>query len=331
SGPAPDSREDAREDRREDRPLVRDLAIAASATVPLLVLGMSHGSIPGADGPIGRALQLVLASIVVLGPGRRFFRLAWAALRHGTSDMNSLVALGTGAAFGYSAVAVLAPSLFPHAEHGALPHVYFEAAGAIVTFVLLGKVLEARAKRRLTDAVRALAALRPKLARLISGDDLKDVAVETLVPGDVVLVRPGERIPTDAIVVRGESAVDESMLTGESLPVDKLEGSRVFGGTLNRSGALEMRVDKVGKGTALARIVEAVEQAQGSKAPIARLADRISRWFVPLVLAIAAITFAVWLALDPSEAGLATAVERFVAVLVIACPCALGLATPGRR
>ncbi|MCC6877214.1 MAG: copper-translocating P-type ATPase [Sandaracinaceae bacterium] len=319
---------EAREDAREDRPLVRDLAIAASATVPLLVLGMSHGSIPGADGPIGRALQLVLASIVVLGPGRRFFRLAWAALRHRTSDMNSLVALGTGAAFGYSAVAVLAPSLFPHAEHGALPHVYFEAAGAIVTFVLLGKLLEARAKKRLTDAVRALAALRPKLARLVVGDGVEDVPVETLVPGDVVLVRPGERIPTDALVVRGESAVDESMLTGESLPVDKQEGARVFGGTLNRSGALELRVDKVGKGTALSRIVEAVEQAQGSKAPIARLADRISRWFVPLVLAIATITFAVWLALDPSEAGLATAVERFVAVLVIACPCALGLATP---
>ncbi|MDQ3036395.1 MAG: heavy metal translocating P-type ATPase, partial [Myxococcota bacterium] len=315
-------------DAEERRALVRDLAIAALLTIPLLVLGMSHGAIPGADGPIGRAIQLVLASVVVLGPGRRFFRLAWIAATHRTSDMNTLVSIGTGAAFAYSAVAVLAPGLFPHAEHGMRPHVYFEAAGAIITFVLLGKLLESRAKKRLADAVRGLVALQPKTARRLIGEREEDVGVERLGRGDLVLVRPGERIAIDGEVVRGSSAVDESMLTGESMPVDKVIGARVFGGTMNQSGALTFRVARTGKDTALARIVEAVEQAQGSKAPIARLADVISSYFVPIVLAIAALTLVTWLVIDPSQVGVATAIERFVAVLVIACPCALGLATP---
>lgn len=315
-------------DRDEWRALLRDLAIAATATVPLLVLGMSHGAIPFAESPLGRATQLALAAVVMFVPGRRFFRLAWAAARHGTSDMNTLVALGTGAAFLYSSVAVLAPGLFPHAEHGVLPHVYFEAAGAIITFVLLGKVLERRAKTRLTDAVRGLVALQPELARRALGDRYEDVAVERLVRGDTILVRPGERIPTDGEVVRGSSAIDESMLTGESLPVDKAVGARVFGGTLNQSGALTVRVSGSADESALSRIVLAVEQAQGSKAPIARLADVLSSVFVPVVLAIAVITLLGWVLVDPSADGVAMAVERFVAVLVIACPCALGLATP---
>ncbi len=312
----------------ERRALVRDFALAAALTVPLLVLGMSHGAIAWADGPIGRAIQLVLASVVVLGPGRRFFRLAWIAAKHRTSDMNTLVALGTGAAYAYSFVAVVAPQLFPHAEHGMMPHVYFEAAGAIIAFVLLGKLLESRAKKRLADAVRGLVALQPATARRIVGERDEEIPVEELAKGDLVLVRPGERVPTDGEVVRGSSAVDESMLTGESMPVDKSAGARVFGGTLNQSGSLTLRVLSVGKDTALSRIVEAVEQAQGSKAPIARLADVISSWFVPVVLVIAAITFGVWLAIDPTADGFATALDRFVAVLVIACPCALGLATP---
>ncbi len=312
----------------ERRALFRDFVIAAVTALPLLVLGMSHGAIPGADGPIGRAIQLVLASIVVLGPGRRFFRLAWIAAKHRTSDMNTLVAMGTGAAFAYSFVAVVAPQLFPHAEHGVLPHVYFEAAGAIIAFVLLGKLLESRAKKRLADAVRGLVALQPATARRIAGDIEEEVPAPRLSSGDLVLVRPGERIPADGEVVRGSSAVDESMLTGESMPVDKSTGARVFGGTLNQSGSLTFRVLSTGEDTALARIVEAVEEAQGSKAPIARLADVISSFFVPIVLTIAATTFGVWLALDPTPDGLAIAIERFVAVLVIACPCALGLATP---
>ncbi|AKF03243.1 heavy metal translocating P-type ATPase [Sandaracinus amylolyticus] len=321
------ARRDAIDDQ-ERRSLVRGLVVSASATIPLLVLGMAHGAIPGSDGPIGRAVQLVLASIVVLGPGRRFFSLAWRAAMHRTSDMSTLVAIGTGAAYAYSTVAVLMPQLFPHAEHGVLPHVYFEAAGAIITFVLLGKVLESRARKRLADAVRGLVALQPERARRVIDDREEDVPVERLVRGDLVLVRPGERIATDGEVVRGSSAVDESMLTGESMPVDKSVGARVYGGTLSQSGALTFRVTRVGADTALARIVEAVEQAQGSKAPIARLADVISSWFVPVVLVIAALTFVAWALIDPTQDGIAIAIERFVAVLVIACPCALGLATP---
>lgn len=315
-------------EEKEQRALVRGFILAATLSVPLLIVAMSHGAIPGMEGPLGRWLQFVLATPVVLGPGRRFFRLAWSALRHRTADMNTLVALGTGAAWVYSTVALVAPGLFPHAEHGMLPHIYFEAAAAIITFVLLGKLLETRARKRLADAVRGLMDLQPKVARRLLGETEEDVPIEELVAGDIVLVRPGERIATDGEVVRGTSAVDESMLTGESMPVDKVAGATVFGGTLNQSGSLTFRVTKTGKGTALSRIIEAVEQAQGSRAPIARIADVVSGIFVPVVLGIATITFLVWAGLDPSAEGIATALERFVAVLVIACPCALGLATP---
>ena len=314
----------------EQKRIRRDFAIAATLTVPLLVVAMSHGAIPGLDGPVGRLLQFALATPVLFGPGRRFFRLAGAALRHRTADMNTLVAIGAGAAWLYSTVALFGPGLFPHAAHGAMPHLYFEASGAILTFVLLGKMLETRARRRLADAVRGLVALQPRTARrLRPGTEIEeDVALEDLAPGDVLVVRPGERIPTDGEVLRGASAVDESALTGESMPVEKASGSPVFGGTQNKEGTLTMRANKVGRETALARIVAAVEEAQGSRAPIARLADAVSGVFVPIVVGIALVVFVVWTLLDPSAAGLATAVERFVAVLVIACPCALGLATP---
>ncbi|MDC0710206.1 heavy metal translocating P-type ATPase [Stigmatella sp. ncwal1] len=316
------------EEEDEQRTLTRNLIVSAALTVPLLAVAMSHGTLPGTDGPWGRWLQFALATPVVLGPGRRFFRLAWSALQHRTADMNTLVALGAGSAWGYSTAALVAPGLFPHAGHGSTPHLYFEAAAAILCFVLLGKLLETRARRRLMEAVRGLVALQPKRARRLRGEAEEDIPIDQLVPGDTVLVRPGERIPTDGAVVRGISAVDESLLTGESLPVDKAAGAPVFGGTLNQSGSLTLRVLKTGKGTALARIIEAVEQAQGSRAPMARLADRVSGLFVPAVLGIATLTFLVWLGLDGSGEGFATAVERFVAVLVIACPCALGLATP---
>ncbi|WP_437994306.1 heavy metal translocating P-type ATPase [Sorangium sp. So ce145] len=315
-------------EQKEQRTLRRDVAIAALLTAPLLAMAMSHGAIPAFDGALARWLSLALATIVVFGPGRRFFRLAWSALRHRAADMNTLVSLGTGAAWLYSTAAVAAPGLFPHAEHGHAPPVYFEAAAAIVTFVLLGKLLETRARKRLADAVRGLVALQPKTARRVRGDAEDEVPASSLAPGDLVRVRPGERIATDGEVVDGASAVDEAMLTGESMPVDKTAGSVVLGGTLNQSGALVFRVTKTGADTALARIVEAVEQAQGSRAPIARLADVVSGVFVPVVLGVASLAFAAWLAIDPTAAGLATAVERFVAVLVIACPCALGLATP---
>ncbi len=323
---APSALEDAED--REQRTIRRDLKVAAALTVPLLFVAMSHGLVPWTETPYGRWLQLALATPVVLGPGRRFFRLAWSAAKHRASDMNTLVAIGTGAAWLYSVVALVAPGLFPHGAHGRAPHLYFEAAAAVVTFVLLGKTLESRARKRLADAVRGLVSLQPKSARLVRDGVETEVPIVSLVRGDHVLVRPGERLPADGTVVDGASAVDEAMLTGESLPIDKSAGDKVYGGTFNRSGALTFEVTTAGEGTALARIVEAVEQAQGSKAPIARLADEVSGIFVPVVVTLALTTLVVWAWLDPTAAGIAVAVERFVAVLVIACPCALGLATP---
>ena len=315
-------------EERDQRSIRRAFIVSAVFTVPLLIIAMSHGAIPGTSGTFGRWIQFALATPVVLGPGRRFLRLAWMALRHRTADMNTLVSIGVLAAWGYSVVALAIPRVFAHAEHGVVPHLYFEAAAAVISFVLLGKFLETRARRRLSDAVRGLVALVPKTARRVGPDGSEaDVPVESLIAGDFVLVRPGERIPTDGEVVRGSSAVDESMLTGESLPVDKLEGTLVFGGTLNQSGALTFRVTRLGADTALARIVEAVEQAQGSRAPIARLADVVSAYFVPIVIGLATVTLIVWYLASPAS-GIAVAVERFVAVLVLACPCALGLATP---
>jgi len=321
----------AEAEAREDRTNRRDLALAATLTVPLLVIAMSHGAIPGTDGPAARWAQLALATPVIFVAGRRFFTGAWAALRHRTANMSTLVALGSFAAFAYSLVALAFPTAFPHGEHVA-PHLYFEAGAAIVTFVLLGKLLESRARRRLSDAVRGLVALTPPIAHRLRSRELEadaeieDVAVESLAPGDLVLVRPGEHVPADGVVVEGTSAVDESMLTGESLPVDKAAGDPVYGGTLGASGALTIRVTGVGEDTALSRIAKAVERAQGSRAPIARLADVVSGVFVPIVVGIALLTFVGWMIADPTD--LATAIERFVAVLVIACPCALGLATP---
>lgn len=313
---------------QEHRDFRRNFVVAAAFTVPLLFVAMSHGLMPWTESPFGRWLQLALATPVVFGPGRRFFVLAWASVKHRAADMNTLIAIGTGTAWTYSTVALVVPSIFPHAEHGHTPHLYFEASAAVLSFLLLGKTLETRAHARLADAVRGLVSLQPTKACRLAGDREEDVSILALVPGDRVLVRPGERIASDGIVVRGASAVDESMLTGESLPVEKGEGSKVYGGTFNQSGALTVRVTTPGKSSALARIVEAVEQAQGSKAPIARLADTVSGIFVPIVLGVALLTLVVWLLVNPSMGGLATAMERFVAVLVIACPCALGLATP---
>jgi Cu+-exporting ATPase len=319
-------------EQTERRQLVVDLTVAVAATVPLLVLAMSHGAIPGADGPVGRWLQLLLGTLVLFGPGRRFLRKGWQAARQRATDMNTLVALGSLAAWIYSTVGVVAPSLFQgaaHVGHEALPHVYFEASAAIITFVLLGKLLESRARWQLGDAVRGLHALVPATAqRRTFGDEEQTVPVAALRPGDEVVVRPGERMPSDGRVVAGESAVDESMLSGESLPVEKAPGDRVVGGTLNTNGRLLVALERTGAQTALAQIAAAVEVAQGSRAPIARLADRLSAVFVPIVLAVAAVAFVAWWLAEPTAQGLGVAVERMVAVLVIACPCALGLATP---
>jgi P-type Cu+ transporter len=307
------------------RGIASDLAVAAGLTAPLLVLGMSHGAIPWAESAAGRRVALVIATALVVGPARRFFVLAWQALKHRASDMNTLVSIGVLASYGYSAAAVLAPHWFSHGAHR-LPHLYFEAAGAVVSFVLLGKLLEARAQRRLSEAVRALVALTPETTHRIVGEVEEEVSVDDVGPGELVRVRPGERVPLDGMVLEGTSALDESMLTGEPLPVDKAPGAPVFAGTLNQTGALRVRVTRASPDTALARIIDAVEAAQGSRAPIARLADVVSSWFVPGVLIIALITLLGWCIAAPED--LPHAIERMVAVLVIACPCALGLATP---
>ncbi len=257
--------------------------------------------------------------------GRHFYVRAWQGLRHRNADMNTLIAIGTGAAFVYSVVATVAPGLF--VAEGARPDVYYEAVIIIIALVLLGNAMEARAKTTTTRALRQLAKLQPSTARVRRNGQDVDVPIAEVRSGDLVIVRPGERIPVDGVVKSGTGAVDESMLTGESMPVDKRPGDRVIGATINTSGALDIEATSVGASSVLARIVTLMKEAQGSQAPIQRLADRISAVFVPTVLSIAIATFALWMIL-PAEPSLASALTAAVAVLIIACPCAMGLAVP---
>jgi P-type Cu+ transporter len=338
--PAPESatsigEEDAqsRIRREEYRKLARKLWIAAVLALPVLIISMSHGRIAALDFPGVRWLQFVLTTPVVFYCGAQFYRGAWAALRHRSADMNTLIALGTGAAYVYSAAALVAPSVFSAGAmsgmHGPMsPPVYFEAAAVIIALILLGRMLEARAKGRTSEAIKRLIGLQAKTAIVIQNGVETECAIEEVVPGDVVVVRPGERVPVDGIIRDGTATLDESMLTGESLPVDKVIGETVFGGTINRTGFFRFEATKVGRDTMLARIVDMVEKAQGSKAPIARLADKVSGIFTPVVLCIAIATFATWFVLAPMETRFTLALVNFVAVLIIACPCALGLATP---
>jgi Cu+-exporting ATPase len=283
-----------------------------------------------------RALNLVLLvlTVAVMGwAGRHFYTRAWSAFRHHSADMNTLIAVGTGAAFVYSLVATLAPGFF--VRHGVAPDVYYEAVIIIIALILTGNAFEARAKRATSAALRALAGLQPPTARVARGDGAAaremDVPVADVRRGDVIVVRPGERVPTDGEVVSGESAVDESMLTGESAPVPKQAGARVIGGTINRTGALRYRATTLGADSVLAQIVRLMRDAQGSRAPIQNLADRISGVFVPVVVSIAIATFVVWFVASDLAGATAPAVHAFaaaVAVLIIACPCAMGLAVP---
>jgi Cu+-exporting ATPase len=283
----------------------RRFVVATALAAPVIWLGMSH-RLP--------VVQLLLTIPVIFYSGAGFYVAAWKALLHRSLNMNTLISLGTGAAFLYSVVQV---ALGRH-------EVYFEAAAAIIALILLGRLLEARARGRASAAIRRLMDLQPPVARVVRGESELEVPVEQVFAGDLVALRPGERIPVDGTVSSGESAVDESMLTGESLPVDKRPGDPVFAGTINRSGAFRYTATKVGRGAVLQQMIELVKQAQGARAPVARLADVVSGYFTLGVLAIAFVTFAAWLFFAP----FATAMVNAVAVLIIACPCALGLATP---
>ena len=317
---------DGSDEESESRQWRRKLLVSGLFTAPLLVLAMSHGAIafPGVNW-----VQLLLTLPVVFYGGSRFYRAAWAAARHRTSDMNTLIAVGTGSAFLYSTVATMAPGLVlePSAAGHHAP-VYFETAAAIITLILLGRMLEARARGRTSSAIRSLVRLQAKTARVVRDGVEADLPIEQVRVGDVVVVRPGEKIPVDGAVLEGRSSIDESMLTGESIPAEKAAGDQVFGGTLNRAGSFRFEARKVGRETILAQIIELVRKAQQSKAPTARLADVISGYFTPIVIGIAVITFAAWFLLSPPDERLRLAVLNAVAVLIIACPCAMGLATP---
>lgn len=307
---------------------------SALLTVPLFVLGMGE-MIPG--DPIGNVLphgwrnflQLALATPVVVWGGLPFFERGWASLKFRSLNMFTLVALGSGAAFAYSLLATFAPGIFPDTfkgHHGEIG-VYFEAASVIVTLVLLGQVLELRARSQTSGAIRALLGLAAKTARRVGPDGDEDVAVDELRVGDRVRIRPGERVPVDGVIASGSSAVDESMISGEPVPVEKTTGDRVTGGTVNGTGSLLVEVDRTGEGTLLAQIVRMVSEAQRSRAPIQKVVDKVSAIFVPAVIVVALLTFAAWMVFGP-EPRLPHAIVNAVAVLIIACPCALGLATP---
>jgi Cu+-exporting ATPase len=312
----------------EFQELWRKFWVAVIFALPVLIISMSHGRISfrGVEW-----VELALATPVVFYSGWQFYRGAWLAFLHRAADMNTLIAVGTGAAYLYSLAATIAPGFFRSASmhaHGSHVPVYYEAASVIIALILLGRMLEARAKGQTGEAIRRLMGLQAKTARVIRDGREIDLPVEEVVPGDAVIVRPGDKIPVDGLIEDGTSAIDESMLTGESLPVDKKPGDEVFGATINGTGSFRFKAIKVGRDTALQQIVKLVEAAQGSKAPIARLADVISGVFTPIVLCIAIAAFVVWFVVAPHDVRFNLALTAFVSVLIIACPCALGLATP---
>jgi Cu+-exporting ATPase len=318
--------EESRLKREEYEGLRNKFWIAAILSFPVLLIAMAHGRITALHFPGVTWLELLLTTPVVVYCGAQFYRGAWAAFKHRAADMNTLIALGTGAAYVYSVAATVWPAAFD-GPMGSAP-VYYEAAGVIIALVLLGKMLEARAKGRTSAAIQQLMKLQAKTARVIRDGQEVEIEIQSVEVGDVVQVRPGEKIPVDGVVTEGRSAVDESMLTGESLPVDKNPEDEVFGGTMNSTGAFRFSVTRIGSDTTLQQIVRMVQDAQGSKAPIARTADVISGIFTPVVLCIAIATFAAWFVLAPIDIRFTMALVNFVSVLIIACPCALGLATP---
>src|SRR6056297_1390853 len=322
-----------RSTRKQDeaRDLARRTAFAAALALPVFLLEMGSHLVPGMHEMIGRTIghqiswmiQFVLTTIVLFWPGLHFYTKGLPALVKGAPDMNSLVAVGTGAAYVYSITALFAPSVLPEASRA----VYFEAAAVIVVLILLGRWMESRAKGRTGAAIQKLLGLQARTARVLVDGETQDVAIERIRVGDTLVVRPGERIAVDGEVTQGRAHVDESMITGEPVPVAKAEGDPVTGGTVNGTGSFRFRATRVGADTTLAQIIRLVEQAQGAKLPIQGMVDRITLWFVPAVMALAALAVLVWLLLGPSPA-LSHALVAGVSVLIIACPCAMGLATP---
>ncbi|MEQ4540250.1 MAG: heavy metal translocating P-type ATPase [Billgrantia sp.] len=315
----------------ETRQLGRLALLASVMTLPVFVLEMGSHVIPGFHHWVGNTLghqtsayiQMVLTTLVLFGPGLRFFRIGFPALLQGRPDMNSLVALGTSAAWSYSLVAMFAPGLLP----AGTANLYFEAAAVIASLILLGRYLEARSKGRTSEAIKRLMGLQAKTARVFRDGEVIEIPLDQVQQNDIVQVRPGEKIAVDGEVVEGASYVDESMITGEPVPVEKTPGAQVVGGTINKTGAFSFRATNVGADTVLAQIIRMVESAQGAKLPIQALVDKVTAWFVPIVIAIALLTCIAWLTLGPGPA-ISFALVNAVAVLIIACPCAMGLATP---
>jgi Cu+-exporting ATPase len=322
---------DTPEDTSELDDMTRRFWIGAALSLPVFIVAMWH-MVPGApdwvQGEVSRWAQFALSAPVVLWCGWPFFVRAWQSLVNRSLNMFTLIAIGVGAAFLYSAVVMLLPQIFPpsFAAHGKIG-VYFEAAAVITVLVLLGQMLELRARSRTGSAIRALLGLAPKTARIIRDGEERDVPLEQVQKGDRLRVRPGEKIPVDGVVIEGKTSIDEAMITGEPMPVAKTTGDRVTGGTVNQTGSIVFAAERVGSETLLSQIVNMVAQAQRSRAPIQRLADKVAGWFVPAVIAIAIGTFVIWWLVGP-EPRLAYAIVNAVAVLIIACPCALGLATP---
>ncbi len=318
-----DAEREARE--KEYRELRNRFITAAILAVGVLVLAFAR-FIPGLSAipqQINWILQLALTTPVLFWSGSRFFVGAWSAFRHRAADMNTLIALGTGAAYAYSAIATFIPGLFP----AGLREVYFDTTAIIVALILLGQVLEARAKGQTNEAIKKLMGLQAKTARVVRDGQEIDIPIEEVLVGDTIIVRPGEKVAVDGVVLEGSSAVDESMITGESLPVEKKPDDEVIGATINKTGSFRFQATKVGKDTALAQIIQLVQDAQGTKAPIQRMADVVSGYFVPVVIVVAILSFVIWFDLGP-EPQLTHALVVAVTVLIIACPCALGLATP---
>jgi Cu+-exporting ATPase len=321
------------EDQHELKSLSRKFWIALVLTVPVLILAMAH-AVPGLHidsiipRQIGKWIEFGLTTPVVLWAGGFFFTRAWQSIVNRSLNMFTLIAVGVGAAYVYSAIAVIAPGIFPESfrQHGEVD-LYFEAAAVITTLVLLGQLIEAKARSRTGRAIKTLLSLAANTARRVRGGDEEDIPVDAIQKGDLLRVRPGEKVPVDGVIVEGRSAIDESMITGEPVPVSKAAGDNVVGATVNQTGSFLMRAERIGSETLLAQIVQMVAEAQRSRAPIQKLADTVSGYFVPAVISIAVITFIIWSLIGPPPA-MAYALVNAVSVLIIACPCALGLATP---